>query len=131
VNGFGGYGIILEMQGGDRLEGNYVGTVVTGTSARANGWAGVLSTSNSNTIGGTTAGSRNIISGNRVGVVIGTLYQLTSGNLVEGNYIGTHVTGAHALANGEGVRMFDPYSGPSNVIGGTTPGVGNLISGNT
>jgi hypothetical protein len=50
---------------------------------------------------------------------------------VEGNYIGTDVTGTQALGNGsDGVAIEDHIAGPSNIIGGTTPGAGNLISGN-
>ena len=48
--------------------------------------------------------------------------------MVEGNSIGTDVTGTIALANGgDGV---DLSSAPPNTIGGTAAGAGNVISGN-
>ena len=81
-----------------------------------------------NTIGGTSASARNIISGNTAdGIEIdGTG---TSNNLVQGNYIGTDVTGAAGLANsGQGVRV---HSAATNItIGGAAAGAGNVISGN-
>ena len=52
-----------------------------------------------------------------------------NGNVIAGNYIGTDIYGMHPLGNSEyGVVIWD---GPdSNIIGGTGPGEGNLISGN-
>jgi hypothetical protein len=121
------HGVVTTDNTGNLVEGNYIGTDVTGTKALKNG-VGVALNSNSNTIGGTTAGARNLISGcGSWGVGI---YTGPSGNLVEGNYIGTDVTGTHALGNGVGVSMGNPTSGPSTIIGGTAPGAGNLISGN-
>ena len=53
------------------------------------------------------------------------------GNRVEGNFIGTDATATKPLGNGsgsnEGVRVEDA---PSNTIGGTVTGAGNLISNN-
>ena len=53
----------------------------------------------------------------------------TSGNLVEGDYIGTDLTGKVAIANDTGVEIRSGAN--ANSIGGTTSGAGNLISGNT
>src|SRR5262249_34726409 len=80
--------------------------------------------SDGNTIGGTTTGARNIISGNiNDGVLI---HNEASANLVEGNFIGTNPKGT-ALHNQVGVVI----DSDGNTIGGTTPGAGNVISGNT
>ena len=50
------------------------------------------------------------------------------GNVIEGNYIGTDATGTTDLGNsGSGVYV---YSSTGNIIGGSSPGAGNLISGN-
>src|SRR5262249_62288777 len=54
-------------------------------------------------------------------------------NVVEGNSIGPDITGTHALGNvAGGVVVITPTAGSTgNVIGGSTPGAGNLISGNS
>ena len=130
INGFTGDGIDLTTNGGDTVQGNYIGTNAAGTAALANGSSGVLiSGSADNTIGGTTAAARNIISGN-TGDGIDITGSGTTGNLVEGNYIGTNAAGTAAVANQ--LAGIDLASGASsNTIGGTTAGAGNVISGNT
>ena len=77
-----------------------------------------------NTIGGTAAGSGNLISGNAVDGV----HLLGSGNLVAGNRIGTNAAGTAAIPNlDDGVVI---AAGGGDTIGGTAAGAGNLISGN-
>ena len=125
-------GVILQDRGtaNNQVAGNFIGTDATGTSALPNGEHGVaiLLGASSNTVGGETAGLRNVISGNsRAGVIM--VDPGTSSNRVIGNYIGTDATGANALANkGDGVIIAGGASG--NIVGGETPGVRNLISGN-
>jgi titin len=79
------------------------------------------------TIGGTTASARNIISGN---LADGIEFFADSGlaNVVEGNFIGTDITGTVALGNINGVQVDNGSVGAT--IGGTAAGAGNLISGN-
>ena len=112
---------------GNVVLGNYIGTDVTGTADLGNGFHGVaIQDAPGNTIGGTTAEARNIISGNSHGVAI--IGGLATGNLVQGNYIGTDVTGTVDLGHiGDGVLI---NNAPNNTIGGTTPGARNIISGN-
>jgi hypothetical protein len=121
------------------VEGNYIGTDITGTLSVRNGDIGVnVQSASGNTVGGTTPVARNIISGNGgSGVVFGTVPSgpVASNNVVEGNYIGTDVSGTHALGNGSpilGLRSGVEIDGAiDNLVGGTAPGSGNLISGNT
>ena len=92
---------------------------------------GILVNSSFDTIGGTTAGAGNLISGNTEdGVEIGG--SGTSGTLVEGNYIGTDVTGTIAVGNLiAGVEIDAGAS--ANTIGGSASSAAsfvNLISGN-
>ncbi len=131
VSGNGGHGVLIHGGATNNIvQGNFIGTDVTGTVARGNAQAGVaLVLSSSNTIGGTAGGARNIISGN---AHEGIHSNGGSSQIIQGNFIGTDVTGTAALGNGfEGINLFAQL-GPSanNIIGGTTPGAGNLISGN-
>ena len=125
-------GVILQDNGtaNNQVVGNYIGTDATGARAWPNGEHGVAIVlgASSNTVGGETAGLRNLISGNsRAGIIMDD--SGTSSNRVIGNYIGTDVTGVNALANKwDGVDMVGGAT--NNVVGGETPGVRNLISGN-
>ncbi len=120
---------------GTLVAGNYVGTDATGMLALGNHVHGVAidGGASNNTIGGSTAAARNIISGNAVhGVDIsGTA---TNFNTVSGNYIGTNVSGNAALGNGDR-GIYVHFLADNNTIGGLTAtpgtGAGNVISGNT
>lgn len=126
-------GIRLTGEGGNSIVGNFIGTDVTGTSARRNNSDGIAVYTPDNTIGGTTAQARNVISGNGMGVCL--CGGGATGNRVQGNFIGTDVSGTNAIGNGSifyevpfaGVAI---HSASSNTIGGDEPGAGNVVSGN-
>ena len=134
VSGNTGSGIALFGSGttGNLVEGNYVGTNATGTAAIANVSVGVIvfDGASGNTIGGSTSGARNLISGNQSqGVLVFDGGTATTGNVIEGNLIGTDVTGTSAIGNtGQGINVGDGAS--SNTIGGTISGARNVVSGN-
>jgi hypothetical protein len=121
-----GIGIADVTTTGNVVEGNFIGTNVGGTAAAANPTGVVIDFgASANTIGGTAAAARNIISGNsNIGVDIAD--GNTTGNVVEGNFIGTDVSGSTAVANLIGVKL--EFGTVNNLIG--TPGAGNVISGN-
>jgi hypothetical protein len=128
INRFQGSGILLRTGGGNRIEGNYLGTDTTGTGALGNLRGVDIDGSANNTVGGTTPPSRNLISGNtQAGVAI--LNPGATGNLIAGNYIGTDASGTEALGNGRYGIVLD-FSDGANTIGGTTVGARNIISGN-
>jgi hypothetical protein len=106
--------------------GNYIGLNSAGTSAIANA-VGVYVDDPNNTIGGTTAGARNVISGN-TGAGVELDSASAAGNTVEGNYIGWNAAGTAIIANGSHGILINAASG--NLIGGTTAGAGNVITGN-
>jgi titin len=114
----------------NKVQGNYVGTDSSGAAALGNGNEGiaVFSGASKNTVGGTSVGARNVVSGNaHDGVAVND--KGTSGNRVEGNYIGLNAAGTAALGNGGiGAPIFKGATG--NIIGGTTAGARNVISGN-
>jgi hypothetical protein len=128
----GGDGIVLSESGatGNTIQGNYIGTDVTGTVDLGNVVAGIrIVRATNNTIGGTTAAARNLISGNNnYGILLFGVSGVLSNNVIQGNYIGTDVTGNNALGNGIGVRIEDANN---QTLGGSAAGAGNLISGNT
>jgi hypothetical protein len=111
---------------GNSVLGNYIGTDANGTVALSNDYGGVTVLRTNNTVGGDLPAERNVISGNNgEGVYIsGTS---TQGNLVMGNLIGVDVSGTGKLENSEGVQI---SNSSENTIGGTTPQVANVISGN-
>jgi titin len=124
-------GIWITESGSDNaVQGNLLGIIPSMTMPNYWGlWIG----GSDNVIGGTTDGARNYISGNNTGV---SLANNASGNVVQGNYIGTDVKGNSERGNTyAGVQI---ESGQDNLIGGTegtTPGgpctgACNLISGN-
>lgn len=125
VSGNQGGGILLEANNG-LLQGNYIGTDITGTAAIGNGNWGVNAYYYSSTIGGTEEGAGNLISGN---LGTGIAMTLTSNTVIQGNKIGTDVTGELALGNGGYGGIF-AFFGGNNLIGGSTPTARNLISGN-
>ncbi len=77
-----------------------------------------------NIIGGTTGQERNLISGNVVGISIRN--NNATGNKILGNFIGTNAGGIKGVGNDNGITI----NAPSNFIGGSAEGSGNVISGN-
>jgi len=124
INRFADDGIELDVAGGNTIEGNYIGTDVTGTIALGNNY-GISVKSDGNIIGGTNPGQRNIISGNNNWGI--GFYVAASNNTVQGNYIGTDVVGTSALGNsGSGINLYNGAA--NNTIGGITAGTGNIIA---
>jgi titin len=109
--------------------GNYIGTDVAGKKAVANALAGVRVQGCSNVVGGVTAGSGNVISGNgQQGIYLVGTGGSVKGNTIQGNLIGLDATGAAALGNvnaGIGIN-----AAANNQIGGTTAAARNVISAN-
>jgi len=130
ISGNSQCGVFIADAGGNgnRVQGNLIGTDSSGRVDMGNGFAGIWIENAGNLIGGSNASARNVISGNgQSGVYI--LGNTASSNLVQGNFIGTDLSGTAALGNTiAGVAI---TNGSFNLIGGSTPGLGNLISGNT
>lgn len=133
------YGVGLSTNAsGNRVEGNFIGTNAAGTAALGNQEGGVYVLGADNTIGGSTAAARNIISGNNGrGLYINGIS--ATENVVSGNFIGTDITGKLDLTGS--TRNMDQSGvvidgGAShNRIGTDADGVDdiaerNIISGN-
>jgi len=111
------------------VQGNYIGTDVTGTHALGGSPAGINILSNNNIIGGTVAGARNVISGNAVGIQVGTNFSSAPvGSVIQGNIIGLNALGTGPLPNTQqGIAV---AGGVNSVIGGAQAEAGNQIAFN-
>ena len=144
INRFSGYGINFDSFGNSSVQGCYVGTNATGTAASANGAGGIRINASGITIGGSTAASRNVISGNAltpdiadeprpevVAATGGVVIVGGMGSQIVGNFIGTRADGTVlptvTLYQPAGVIIADAAN---NIVGGTTVAARNIISGN-
>jgi uncharacterized repeat protein (TIGR01451 family) len=140
INRFSGSGIIISTGGNDFIEGNLIGTDVTGQIDLGNlSDAITIDGSSKNTIGGTTAASRNVLVHNNpafsfgqagVRIVTGVNGAIPTGNLIQGNFIGTDITGAKLLgiANGIASSAVLIDGGQNNTVGGISAGAGNVLT---
>jgi IPT/TIG domain/S-layer homology domain len=109
---------------GNFIRGNFIGTDVTGTVRFSCHNECVRLMDNANVLGGSAPGAGNRIAGSDTSAVH---VQLGSGNVIQGNFIGTDETGtARLYIPGYGIRAYQVTGGVT--IGGVNPGEGNLIS---
>ena len=108
---------------GTLIQGNFVGTEADGVTPASNDDGPGIEAYGGGTIGGTVAGAGNVVSSN--GGQWGGTGIDAEGFVIQGNRIGTDVSGTHALGNVDGVILqgFD-------TLGGLTPAARNVISGN-
>jgi CSLREA domain-containing protein len=127
INNFNQNGILITGSN-VIIEGNFIGTDAGGTNDQGNNQDGIRISGANNQVGGTLPAARNLISGNNSDGIEITGSGAT-GNLVQGNLIGTTASGSSGLANyGNGIQISSSAS--NNTIGGTAAGAGNVISGN-
>src|SRR6185369_3016089 len=102
-----GYGIFASTASVNTLiQGNFIGTTASGTAALGNVSGGIFCGGNGgDTIGGTASGAGNLISGNTntAGLLIQSATSAAS--TIQGNLIGTDVTGTVALGNHFGIWL--------------------------
>lgn len=126
-----GIAMIYPDATGNRVAGCSCGVSSSGNVAAANDYQGIHISdgAHDNTIGGTSASDRNVISGNaQYGIWVSG--SGTTRNTILGNYIGTNHDGTSAVANGlGGVILTDGTH--HNTIGGGVNSSRNVISGNT
>lgn len=142
INRFSSAGILIAGPV-NSIEGNFIGTDPSGTTALGNGFSGVDvegflgDAADNTTIGGITLESRNLISAN-TGSGVSFLGNLAGTNSVLGNLIGTKKDGITALGNSSGgVGIFGASSisvgeldcGGANTI--AFNGLGGVVVGNS
>jgi CSLREA domain-containing protein len=118
-------GIQLLGHANSTIVGSYVGTDGGLSQALANTTGIAIEDGASHTIGGTTPADRNVIATNVSGVDISGA--AARGNVVEGNYLGTNSAGTASPGSFDGITVRSGAS--SNIIGGTSQGARNVISG--
>ncbi len=132
IENFGGIGVVLSGAN-DVLQGDFIGTGPTGMTAQPNS-LGIGVIGSGDVIGGTTPAARDVVSGNDIGIGIASLsiggaslLTAEAGSVVQGDLIGTDVTGAGNLGNSViGVVL----AGSGNIVGGTASGQANTIAFN-
>ena len=139
ISGNAGDGVHIFRSTGNTVQGNKIGTDVTGKVAIENHFDGVYLGSGDNTIGGSTTGAGNVIAGNGTyGIWVNgdtniTLNNVdfetcgnTNGVVIQGNSVGVNSAGT-GLANGsDAIYLLTPGT---ITIGGSTVADGNTISG--
>jgi uncharacterized repeat protein (TIGR01451 family) len=151
ISANGSHGVVVK--GGTAMaviQGNFIGTDVSGMLARGNTGYGVdIDSISNNTIGGADAGAGNVIAANGTsntrdgnGVVPGgILISAAGGNLIQGNQIGLAADGTTALGN-RGSGVFLGFGATNNTIrrntiafnaaAGAARGAGvSIVSGNS
>ncbi len=114
---------IATTSNGNIITGNTIGLSAAGTALPNATGISIGTGSSNNTIGGTLSGQGNVISSNSLG---GVAISTGSGNVVEGNWIGTDKTGTPGLGNTQfGIQI---SSSANNTIGGMAAGAGNVIA---
>lgn len=111
------------------VRGNRIGTDATGMDALGNLDGVVVLETTGTVIGGTEAGARNLVSGNRRA---GLSLIAVSTTVVQGNWVGTDATGLAPLGNGtvdlaDAISLFGNSSHSGNLIGGAMEAEGNVI----
>ena len=129
ISGNSGRGIDVFSSANVTIEGNKIGTDITGTTAIPNAVGIRVNLTPNNIasfIGGNIPANRNIVSGNTFG---GIDMSTSDDVFIQGNFIGTDITGLLPMPNGEfGVKI----DGSSTIkVGGTNPGEGNIIAHTT
>jgi len=128
ISGNLGAGVVVSdaFTSNNLIQGNFIGTNTAGNAAITNN-DGVLvvNGADQNTIGGTNAGARNIISGNTSS---GITLNGVNGSTIAGNFIGTNAAGTAAVGNSVGVFLVNANS---ITVGGSSGLSKNVISGNS
>lgn len=123
ISANGGRGIFLGQDFGSTVQGNYIGTDATGTIPLGNGGGGVgVEGGFGSLIGGSSRSAGNLISGNDGDGIWASQHCA----LVQGNLIGTDVSGTRRLGN-SGNGLFLDACG---TVGGLSVPDGNVIAFN-
>jgi len=134
INGVLAGPAILLASASNRVEGCFLGTDISGIGSIPNYYGISIQSAGFNIIGGTGLASRNLISGNqKAGIDIEGVGAVQT--IVQGNYIGTDVSGDKGLGNG-GPGILIALGAHNTHVGGMNPiaaydlAAGNVIAFN-
>ncbi len=128
-----GSGIVIAVLGaqpatGNVVAGNFVGTNAAGANLRNTSRGIIVQDASGNTIGGTAAGAGNTVGFNLVsGVAIASFGQPATGNMVQGNFVGTNAAGDDLGNSDSGILV---QNASDNTVGGAEAGAGNTVGFN-
>src|SRR6266487_983266 len=114
---------------GHKIVGNFLGIDPTGSTVD---WPSItyvvyFEDSSNNTIGGTAPADRNLIAGGHgSGIIINTASGTATGNVIQGNYIGTNPAGTASISSNSFTGISFSNAATNTLIGGTAAGAGNL-----
>jgi hypothetical protein len=132
IAGAGNNGVFINgaTATGNRVIGNFVGLFAAGTSVNANNLGVRIDNAPGNTVGGTTAAERNVITGNSGLAGVMVTGASSTGNVITGNYVGLFTGGTSAPSSGNSLDgILVNASSTGTRIGGSTAGERNVISG--
>ena len=129
----GGFNTALTMAGdGNAVLGCHIGVDASGTVAMGNRSNILVNSGNRNRIGNLDIGGRNVISAAENSGIWLSWPGTGSGNIIQGNYIGTDMTGNAALGNlGNGISIASEYTGTlvdSNLVSGNVKESGGFTA---
>jgi hypothetical protein len=122
IQGPGAVGVRIISGSGNAIYGNYISFSANGVSGTQMTRGVQIESSTNNIIGG-PGGKGNLVIGLSYGIHI---VSTSSGNVIQGNKIGTDAAGVQDLSSATSGILID---GTANLIGGPNPGEGNLLSG--
>lgn len=125
-SGVTGNGINLDGSSGCSIYGNYVGLDATGTVGIGNAENGISLNACSNTvIGGSGTNELNVIADHNFHAIV--LNNGSNNCTIQGNNIGTNAVGTAAIGNDDSGVIVINSTG--TIIGGSSTGEGNILSG--
>lgn len=127
IGGNSSIGVGVAFATNNTIQGNWVGLGVSGLAVPNTSGVYIQDAAN-NTIGGTAPGAGNVVSGNQFGIRMIFFSVATTGNVIQGNLIGTDPFGTSAVANN--IQAVLLQGANANTIGGTIVSARNVISGN-
>lgn len=107
ISGNSGDAIVVGLANESTVQGNLIGTDISGTKLIGNGRAGIVLANQSTDVlvGGDVPGARNVIAGGSWFVHFNRLNGTEAGNVVAGNYFGTDVSGETWFGSKSGVLV--------------------------